>query len=153
MALDGLILHSFDPVEGLKHDLLMFRGSNLSEMLNDAFFTDGQQHYIYGDSASILRPYLMVGYKDAHLTANQHTFNKRISEIWVFVEHAFKDVKQYFTHIYFAQKSKISVTPFALWYYAATILWNFRVCLHGCTPASSFGCEPPYLETYTQQMD
>ena len=96
---------------------------------------------------------MMVGYKHANLTANPHPFSKSMSKIRVFVEHAFKDDKQYFTHIDFARNGKISITPFALWYYAAAILWNFRVCLYGCPTASYFDCEPRSLEAYSKQME
>ena len=96
---------------------------------------------------------MMVGYKDAHLTANQHSFNKRMLEIRVFVERALKKVDKNFTHIDFGRKGKISVTRFALWYYDTAILWNIRVCLYVCPTASYFDCEPPSLETYIQQIE
>ena len=71
-----------------------------------------------------------------------------MSEIRVFVEHAFKDVKQYFTHIDFVRNGKISVTPFELGYYAAAILWNLGVFLYGSPTASYLDCEPLTLEGY-----
>lgn len=153
VAPDGLILHLSGPIEGRRHDLTMYRESNLQSILENSLNISGNQYYIYGDSAYVLRPYMIVGYKEANPTPEQHQFNLNMSAVRVFVEHAFKDVKQYFSHIDYSRKGKISVTPFALWYYVAAILWNFRVCLYGCPTATHFGCRPPSLEYYTASED
>lgn len=62
-APDGLILHLYGLVEGRRHDITMLRQSNIGPMLAQRLNMNGVQYYIYGDSAYMLRPYLMTKYK------------------------------------------------------------------------------------------
>ena len=126
----------------------MLLESELVRDLANSVLINGLQHYIFGDTAYAIWTLMIKSLKNTCFTEAQRYFNKRMSEISVFVEDAFKDIKQYFTHIDFVQKGKISVTPFELRYYAAAILWNFMVSLYGSITASNFDYEPSALEGY-----
>ena len=70
---------------------------------------NGVQHYVSGDAAYVIRPFMMIYSNNACLAEAQLYFNKRMSQISAFFEHEFKDIKQYFTHIDFVRKGQISV--------------------------------------------
>jgi DDE superfamily endonuclease len=58
-----------------------------------------------------LRPYLQVGYQGSNLTPDQVLFNMAMSKVRIAVEWAFRDLKMYFTHMDFARKLNMGVTP------------------------------------------
>jgi hypothetical protein len=111
-----------------------------------------RQYYLYGDPAYTLRPYLQVGYKGSSLSAEETSFNTAMSKVRVAVEWAFKDIKQYFTHLDVPRKLRLRVTPAGLWYLCAAMLWNFRVCLYGCQAAKYFHCTPLDISEYLGQV-
>ncbi|PXF46215.1 hypothetical protein BWQ96_04000 [Gracilariopsis chorda] len=144
----GLIFHIFGPVEGRRHDMMVYRHSNINEELSTTLCIDGTQYYIYGDPAYVIRPYLIVGYGGALLTEEQKQFNKEISACRIAVEWAFKDIKKYFSHVSSAKKMRIGCTPAALWYFVSALVWNFHACLHGSQSATASNSAAPTLEEY-----
>jgi hypothetical protein len=102
-APDGLILHLFGPVEGRRHDMTLYRESNIDHLLQSSMNINGVQYCLYGDPAYCLRPYLQVGYQGSNLTADQILFNASMSKVRIAVEWAFRDVKMYFTHVDFPE--------------------------------------------------
>lgn len=52
---DGLVFHFFGPVEGRRHDMILYLQSGVDAILRNTLIGNGQQHYINGDSAYILR--------------------------------------------------------------------------------------------------
>ena len=58
----SLFLGLYGPQEGRRHDLALFRQSNIELALEEALVIDGRQFYIYGDVAYMLRPWLQVAY-------------------------------------------------------------------------------------------
>lgn len=84
--------------------------------------------YIYGDPVYVLRPYMQVLFKGSS-SQDQKDFNKKMSVVRVSVEHAFKDIKKYFTHVDVPRKLCVKHTPVGLWYFGAAILWNFIALL------------------------
>ena len=53
---DGLIFSLYGPQEGRRHDLTLFRQSNIELAREEALVIDGRQFYIFGDAAYMLRP-------------------------------------------------------------------------------------------------
>lgn len=145
---DGLIFNVGGPIEGRRHDMTLFRLSNIEEDLARALLINGQQHYIYGDSAYVLRAYLQVPFQGSALTDDQISFNAAMSKVRVSVEWGYKDIKQYFTHLDMPRKLCLKKTPAAMLYICAALLWNIRVCFYGCQTSHFFECTPPSLEEY-----
>lgn len=71
-----------------------------------------------------------------------------MSIIRVSVEHAFKDIKKYFTNVDVPRKLCVKHTPVGLWYFGAAILWNFTACLCGSQSATNFDTAAATLEEY-----
>jgi hypothetical protein len=98
-APDGLVLHLFGPIEGRRHDMFLYNASGIDHILQTSLSISGRQYYIYGDVAYTVRPYLKVGFKGTTLSPEEVAFDSSMSKVRVAVEWAFRDVKQYFTHL------------------------------------------------------
>ena len=61
-APDGLVLHLFGPMEGRRHDMFLYRESEIYQVLQTFLLISERQYYLYGDVAYTLRPYLQVGF-------------------------------------------------------------------------------------------
>jgi DDE superfamily endonuclease len=151
-APDGLLLHLFGPVEGRRHDMFLYNESRLDNVLRSSMVIADRQYYLYGDPAYTLRPYLQVGFKGSVLGPDEVAFNFSMSKVRVTVEWAFRDVKQYFTHLDVPRKLRLRVTPAGLWYVCAAMLWNFRVCLYGSQAAQYFNCNPIDINQYLEHI-
>jgi DDE superfamily endonuclease len=110
------------------------------------------QYFLYGDPAYTLRPYLKVGFKGSVLEQDEVALNFAMSKVCVTVEWAFRDVKQYFTHLDVPRKLRLRVTPAGLWYLCAAMLWNFIVCLYGSQEAQYFNCNPIDINQYLEHI-
>ena len=153
---DGLFSHVNGPVEGRRHDITLYRESNLDSYLQTSTSVDGEQYYIYGDPAYLIRLYLQVGFKGHSLTTDQKEFNLQMSRVRVSVEWAFAEVKQYWGHLDHSRKLKTGCTPVGSSYIVAIIFWNFRVCFYGSQTATFFNFHPTTLNEYielTQQTN
>jgi nuclease HARBI1 len=75
---DGMLFHIFGPYEGRRHDMDLYAESGLDNILGENLLIDGVQHYTFGDSGYMLRPYLMTPYEGANLDVNELLFNKRV---------------------------------------------------------------------------
>jgi DDE superfamily endonuclease len=64
----------------------------------------GVQHYIFGDSGYVLRPYFLTPFGGNSLTSDETLFNNRFSRVRIAVECVFKDVKKGVTHVGFPRK-------------------------------------------------
>jgi len=111
---DGLILHMFGPVEGRRHDMTLFRRSEVENRLRASLLIAGVQYYVYGDPAYVLLPYLQTGFRGAVLTPEQQEFNEKIPMVRIAVEWVFKDIKKYFTAVDSPRKLSITTTPAGL---------------------------------------
>jgi nuclease HARBI1 len=152
-APDGLALHYAGPVEGRRHDMAIFSESGIEEDLAASLHIDGIQYCIYGDSAYVLREYLMVGFDGTGITPEQAAFNKAMSRSRVTVEWIFKDIKKYWNHAAYPRKLALCRTPVGVLYGTSIILWNFRCCLYGSPTSSFFSCPPPTLSHYLSLLD
>jgi DDE superfamily endonuclease len=92
-APDGLIFHIFGPVEGTRHDMTLYRESNIYVVLQASMNINGMQYCLYGDPAYCLRPYMQVGYQGSNITADQKLLNASMPKVRISVEWAFRDVK------------------------------------------------------------
>ena len=151
-APDGTVLHLFGPVEGRRHDMTLYRQSNIESALSSSVLYNNNQYYAYSDSAYVLRPFLQVGFKGPHLTDSQKTFNMTMSKLRVSMEWAFKDVKKYFTRVDATQKMNIPRSPVALWYVCSVILWNLKNSLYGSQTSRFFQIDPIPLQEYVQTL-
>jgi DDE superfamily endonuclease len=70
-APDGILLNLFGPMEGRSHEMTLYRASEIDHLLSNSLFVQGQQYYVYGDSAYTLRPYLQVAFRGTELSLNQ----------------------------------------------------------------------------------
>jgi nuclease HARBI1 len=148
VAPDGLLLNLFGPMEGRRHDMTLYRASEIDHLFSTSLFIQGQQYYVYGDSAYTLRPYLQVAFRGTELSLNQAQFNVSMNTVRTSVEWVFKDIKQYFNHVAFSRKLRLKMNASGKWYQVSAILWNFRACLYGNPTSSYFDCVPPSLEDY-----
>jgi DDE superfamily endonuclease len=80
-------------VEGRGHDMTLYKESEIDAALQTSMFIDGTQHYLYGDPAYCLRPYLQVGFQGSDASLEQSLFNAEMSKVRIAVEWAFRDVK------------------------------------------------------------
>jgi nuclease HARBI1 len=147
-APDGLVLHLFGLVEGRRHDMFLYKESGIDDNHRSSLVISNRQYYLYGDPACILRPYLQVRFKGSSTTPEEISFNASMSKIGVTAEWAFRDVKQYFTHVDVPRKLRLRVSSSGLWYVCAVMLWNFRVCLYDSQAAQYFECDPIEISEY-----
>jgi nuclease HARBI1 len=144
-APDGLALHYAGPVEGRRHAMAILSESGIEEDLAASLHIDGIQYCIYGDSAYVLREYLMVGFDGTFITPEQAAFNKAMSRSRVTVEWTFKNIKKFWNHAAYPRKLELCRTPFGVLYGTGIFLWDFRCCVCGSTTSRFFSCQPPTL--------
>lgn len=151
---DGLIAYLHGPEVGRRHDMTLYRQSGLDDSLSETLLIGGDQFYIYGDAAFLLRPWMQVGFNRAFATPPQLMFNSAMSAAREAVEWNYKDTKQQFTTMDFRRILKVRKSPVALMYKMSALLWNVKVCLHGGGQVSNyFRCTPPTLEQYLQPLN
>lgn len=126
----------------------MFRNSDIEESLQDSLLINNTQYYVYADSAYVLRPYMMVGFRHPNISDEEVQFNRRMSSARITVEWAFKEVKMYFSHLDYPRKMRVGKSPFGLWYFCACVLTNFHTCVYGSQVSHYFDCLPPTIEEY-----
>jgi DDE superfamily endonuclease len=146
---DGITLNLFGPWEGRRHDMTLFRESNIEHALSGGLTIGADQYHLYADSGYDVRPYILVPFLLQTSDPDEFLFNKRIAKVRVTAEWAFKDVKTYFSHQAFPRKVVLSRVPIGKWYICTALLWNFRVALYGSPTAEYFDIEAPTLEEYT----
>lgn len=146
---DGLMFSLFGPLEGRRHDLTLLRQSDWEQILSNTLTIDGRQYYIFGDSAYLLRPWMMRPFIREFATADQLLFNTQMSSLRVLVEHNYRDLKQFWTSQDYSRQLKVRAAPIGLLYRASAIMLNFRTCLYesGIT-CNRIGLHPPSLDVY-----
>lgn len=146
---DGLMFGMYGPVEGRRHDLTLLRESRWDDIWREALFIDGEWFYVYGDSAYLLRPWMMRPFTRGVCSAEETFFNTRMSEVRVCVEQNYKDLKQLWCSQDFARRLKVRQAPIALLYKMSALLTNFRTCLYKDGQITEFFDVPaPSLEEY-----
>lgn len=146
---DGIIFHMFGPEVGRRHDITLYRQSNLDAVLSSTMNINGRQFYLYGDPAYILRPWLQVGFSRTFATPAQLIHNAAMSAAREAVEWSYKDLKQMWSSQDYKRMLKVRKAPISLMYKGAALLWNIKVCMqHGGEAQSYFSCKPPCLSRY-----
>jgi len=144
---DGLIAHLLCPWEGHRHDMTLYHESGLDAVLSDALVIQGVQHYIYGDAAYLVRPWLQASFRGV-MTPNEEACNETMKVPRSAVEWGFRDVKQVCASFDFPRKLKIREGPVGLFYRAGVLIWNLRCCAYGSATADFFKCPPPSWEVF-----
>ena len=90
---DGLILHAFGLLEGLRHDWTLYVRCGMVEQLCAVLSIDGKQYFIYRDSGYNRRTFMEVPFQSSNLTAAQKAFNGAMSSVRVTAEWLFKEIK------------------------------------------------------------
>jgi hypothetical protein len=141
----GLIISLYGPVEGRRHDITLYRFSNIEDKLKAVHEDCGA--YIYGDPAYMLRPWLITPYK-GNVHADQQAFNKDMSSVRQSVEWGFGKVVSLFAFLDFKKNLKLFLSPIGKYYPVGVLLANCHTCLNGSLVSSYFECIPPTLEEY-----
>lgn len=139
---DGLFLSAFCPLEGRRHDMTLYRASNMDQVLSQSLVINDTQHCIYGDPAYVFRPHLQIGFKGSYLTAEQMEYSAAMSSAREAVEWVYKDAKQFFTANDYSRALKALKTPVGLYFHVSLILANMRCCLHGSQTSKNFFAIP-----------
>jgi len=148
---DGLIAHLFGPWEGRRHDMTWYHESGLDAVLSDALVIQGVQHYIYGDAAYLVRPWLQASFRGV-MKPNKEACNETMKVPRAAIECGFKDVKQVCAFRDFLRKLKIREGPVGLFYRAGALIWKLRCCAYGSATADFFKCPPPSWEVYSSSL-
>ena len=118
---DGLIFAMHGPIEGRRHDITLFRESGWDDALRNHLTTNERQFYIFGDSAYSIRPWIQRPFVGC-LTAEQKSFNEKMSSVRISVEHNYKDLKQNWPSQDFARKLHVRQAPIGLLYKSCALL-------------------------------
>jgi hypothetical protein len=128
---DGIIAHLYGPVEGVKHDIAIYRESGIEDKLEmHAYAPDMIPLQIYGDPAYGLNEHLISHYRGIDLTEEQKAFNKAMASIHIVVEWCFKEVLQRLMFLDLVRTQQTLLSPVGLQYPVTVLLHNAHVCLH-----------------------
>lgn len=151
---DGLILYMYGPEEGRRHDMTLYRKSNLDEVMQHSLMIEGEQFYVYGDNGFVMRPWMQIGFAPSLAGPYESMYNSAMSSAREAVEWSYKDLKQNFVSNDFRRQLKVRKAPIALMYRASAVLWNMKVCMnHGGEVSTYFQCTPPTLDQYLDPLN
>lgn len=161
---DGIIIHLYGPVEGTKHDALVWNESGLSDILErHAYAPDGTILQIYGDPAYPITEYLLSPFAGAAIGGDEQHWNRTMSKVRIIVEWYFKEVLQMFSYLDFTRSQKILLSPIGIQYPVAVLLHNAHICLHRPQISQYFArpededipglFAPPSLEEYFHYIE
>jgi len=144
---DGLFFHLYGPVEGWRHDMTLYLESGMETTLAGALIVGGEQYYLYGDVAYMMRPWLQTPFEGI-LSPDEVAHNDALKVPRAAVEWGFKDVKQVCSSLDFPRKLKIREGPVGLLYKTGALVWNLRCCAYGGPTSTLFHCPPPTWRQY-----
>ena len=107
----------------------MLRGSGLNETLENNLMIDGQQYYMYGDDAYVLRPWFQMVNDRRTETGAQQILNTKMSSVRKSVQCGYKDLKQMWTRNDFARSLKVRQAPISMLYIACALFLNVKTCM------------------------
>jgi len=116
--------------------MTLYHESAMDATLADALIVGGEQYYLYGDVAHMMRPWLQTGFEGI-LSPDQDAHNNAMKVPRTAVEWGFKDVQQVCSSLDFSRKLKIREGPVGLLYKTGALVWNLRCCVYG-GPTSTF---------------
>lgn len=85
---DGIFFHLFGPWEGRRHDMTLYWESGLDDVLPEALIVNGDQYYVHGDSACMVRPWLQAAFRRL-MTPDQEDCNNTMKGPQASVEWGF----------------------------------------------------------------
>ena len=127
--------------------MTLYHESGLDAVLSDALVIQGVQHYIYGDAAYLVRPWLQASFRGV-MTPNEEACNETMKVPRAAIEWGFRDVKQVCAFLDFPSKLKILEGPVGLFYRAGALIWKLHCCAYGSATTDFFKCPPPSWEVY-----
>lgn len=132
-------------MERRRNEMKHFRSPGIESDPQREMVIRGFQYYIYGDTDSILSPYLQIGFKRAELTPTKIYFKKSMSKLRVSVEWEYIDINKYLPKLDMPQILCSYITTSDLLYIVEEILWNFRACTHDSQTRKSFDWKEPSI--------
>jgi hypothetical protein len=91
--------------------MVIFSESRIEEDLAAYLHIQGTQFCINGDSAYVIREYLIVRFEGTGITIEQAAFNETMSKSRVTAEWILKDIKKYWNHSAYPRKLALCRTP------------------------------------------
>ena len=145
-----MIMNSYGPIEGRRHDCALLRLSGLLPNLENMPQRDrnGQRYCLYGDPAYPIRDQLVPPYRGANITPLQQLFNSRMSSVRECVEWEFGHILTQFAFLDFRKNLKVLLQPVGKYYAIGTLLSNCVNCIYDSQTADYFGLTPPTLQEY-----
>ncbi len=149
MCPNGLVVHSFGPFHGRRHDSAMFRESGLEQLLRTVFDSQSNQLALYGDGGYMQRPWLFTPFRRTQInTPERQVYNTLMSNSRVSVEWGFGKVCSLFSFVNYYANQKVFLQPLGPYFTMATIFTNIHTCLYGSEVSKFFGVDPPTVEEY-----
>lgn len=145
---DGIISHMAGPFNGNRHDSAVLMLSGLLERMRERLHDNNGTFCLYGDAGYPLTPHLVVPFRGARIHADEASFNLAMSRFRLSVEWGYGAVAQQFGFVDFKKNLKLWLQPVALYYTAAVLLTNCKVCFRGSATTQLFGTTPPELRDY-----
>ena len=145
---NGLVANLYGPVEGRRHDAVLFRESKLANKIENLIHYDGSPLVVYGDKAYPLCSSVITPFRGVCLSDEEKQFNLKMNSCRIAVEWAFAKLAANFSFVKYAPNQKVYLQPVAMYYKLATLLTNCHTCLYGSQVSDYFGVAPPNLEDY-----
>ena len=134
---------------GTVSDMSMLAQSKLRERVLENCRFDGTIYHLFGDCGYTNHAAVMVPHpKSNAMTAEEKTFNKKMSKVRVSIEWGFGRSRQLLPFVDYEHELKLNNMPVGTHYFCATLLTNCYNCLYGSTAAKSFRCPAPDLRSY-----
>ncbi|KAJ8916944.1 hypothetical protein NQ315_013416, partial [Exocentrus adspersus] len=136
---DGIIYYCslMGPYEGRRHDVGIFRDSNLyTQLEQNCRFPNNENFVLYGDPA----------YAKTYCSTTR--INTRMNTVRQAVEWEFRKIVSEFAFLDFKKNQKLLLQNLDEMYISATILTNCHTCLYGSQASQYFNVVPPTLQQY-----
>ena len=147
-----MIVHTYGPVEGCRHDAVVLGESGLlQDMEAHMNGPNGMPYAVYGDSAYPLSAYLQKPFRGAALGQDQQRFNREMSASRIAVEWSFGDISTHWAFVDMKKQQKILLQPVGIYYQVAAFFTNLHTIIRfGNKTSKHFGINPPCLLEYLQ---
>jgi hypothetical protein len=145
VAPDALISLLVGPYHDRDNDWSIWQSSIVPSKLDELL--EGKRHFVYGDLAYSNHPGVMAPYRHQYgfqyLTADQRTFDRRLSKVRIAVEHAFGRTQSLWTHTSFTKRLTLGNQVVASFYRSAVLMTNVYTCTSGQSQSSIRVVRPP----------
>ena len=128
--------------------MTLYRRSGMDQVLEHSLLIQGEQHYLYGDPAYELRPWLQKGFTGAVLGAEEAAFNREMSSLRESVEWGFKDIKQLFSTNDYSREMRPLKSPVGPMVVVSSALASIRCSLYQSQTGRYFDCPASSLCEY-----